>query len=608
MPRYKLFLLERPGADTRTVERAAWTLPSALDVPRLTKALKGELQVDWLEIASSDRKREIVKIQKALSAVGCMLAFDDGGSSLRRDLTGAIQETLSAEARRKARERDRERSIFERGGAVGALRDAVARHGRAALSWLAGIGVMGGSVVLLVLWLGTGQTTSGSPDPSTLARLAAFGRSDANLPAVPDTADGEGGAEPAEPTSRRLVQPPAESAADGPRPAIPDVPSGGSARAARSATPKPKPAAPTARPFEIAGFVLGLGWAGGFEVLARRARRQSRSRALWMRVLPSLATATVVMAALVWTERPAPVAKPQPQPQPKPAAALTTSRPTRAPVTRARPSAIRPRRTTSTAAQTPPKRYRELLALMVPSPQPCADAGTPLASFLCLERLRRPEAAFGLAPDSGAAPDAEPAEAESPTATPAAVRRREAAPISPPAALAANAPPHRETKASAAASPGTSATGSAPTPAAPVGAPALSSIPRAQTNSSAPARPSASDGTGAQHRPSAVTAPNPASLTAALRVASPPIASANPASSADARAAGGTQPAPSSNPAPAAAIATPAARAQEPHRPPAESARALPTFLLGLLAGSVGLSILALGSGPAGTRRERRRA
>ncbi len=583
MPRYKLFLLERPAGDARAIERVAWELPSALDVPRLSKALKGEIPVDWLEIASSDRKREIVKIQHALVAAGCMLAFDDGGSTLGHDVTGAIRETLSAEARRKARERERTRSIFDRSSAASTVRHAVLRHGRTALSWIVATAVMGGSIVLLLLWLGTGEATGNRPDASTLSPLAAFGRGDTNLPAIPDSADGDGGAEPTEPTSGGLRSLPAESGSEDARSAIPDVPSGGLARPARLAPPKSKPAAPTTRAFEIVGFVVGIGWASGFEILARRARRRSPSRAMWIRVVPTLATSAVVMAALVWAERPAPAAKATAPAEPTVAPSAAMPRRTATVRTPARASQLRP--TAGTPRQSPPKSYRELVGLLAPSAPPCADSSGPLERFVCLERLRRPTATEGLPPDSAAATEAEPAEASS---TPVS-RPREPAPER--AATSA--------AAATAARPVAPTQGSGHPPATSVGGAVASGADRSGSSPSPGAPAAAATPTTVASTTSAAGAP---------RVVSPPAPPTSALASATSRS---TPSAPSQAPpvVPKTAPASPAAAMASASPPPPTltsrartSARAIPTFLLGLIAGSAGLSIVALGSPSSGSR------
>ncbi len=594
MPRYKLFLLERPAGNPRAIERAAWALPSALDVPRLTKALKAEIPVDWLEIASSDRKREIVKIQQALGAAGCMLAFDDGGSTLGRDLSGAIRETLSAEARRQARERERTRSILERGGAASTVRNAVVRHGRSVLSWLAAIAVMGGSIVLLLLWLGTGEATGSRPDASTLSRLAAFGRSDMNLPAIPDSADGDGGAEPAEPTSGGLQSLPAESGSEGARPAIPDVPSGGRASPARTAPPKSKAAEPASRALEVAGFVVGICWAGGFEILARRARRRSPSRAMWIRVVPTLATSAVILAALVWAERPAPPTKATAPAKSAVAPSAPLPRRTATVRTPARASQLRP--TAGTPRKSPPKSYRELIGLLAPSSPPCANAGSALQSFLCLERLRRPNVAEGLPPDSAAATDAEPAEASRTAEASSAPASRTLSPAPERVATSATAPAPKSTR------PGSSANASGHPSAAPV---AGATSAGADTGRSSPLRRAPAVATA----PSDVTSRTTAA--AGSRVASPSARTTNPPTGATSSpAAGASAPAPTQPVAPNAAPSPPVtAPASASPSPPAvasasrRSIHALPTFLLGLIAGSIGLSVVALGSPSAGARR-----
>lgn len=559
MPRYKLFLLERPSGDARTIQRATWELPSALDVGKLGKALKGEIQVDWLEIASSDRKRDILKIQHELARHGCMLAIDDAGGTLTKDLTGAIRQALSREGRHQSRERARTASIWERGEGWRAIPVWLARHARAIVSTLAAVAVLVGSVALLAIWMNAAPRAGGGggPDASALDRLAAFSRGDANLPAIPDSADGPGGVgEPGEPVARGGARPLPTAEPDGGRPAIPDVPSGGTS-AAGATVPRPKrseEASNDTRSIEIAGFAVGIGWSALVEALARRGTRRSgsRSRAVAMRLVPAAVAGGLTVSALIAMDArtaPARHAAPTAKSNPTPPVAGPASRHE----AKRKPPALARRATAPAATRHVAPSYRALVAALAPAPDPCAQASGSFARFLCLEHLQHPDAAAAAEAEEAAAQLSESGTVVAPDPAP----RRGARPASDEAAVAhgdASKPPAPVT------APAKAATGipvaTRPTPATAATAPGLASAP------SAPA-------------PAALARPTPTSQVSTAAPRPPPTAA---------------QPPPPPAPEPAVAARR-------------DLLAALPTFLLGLLAGTLGLAIIALGLG-SGTAKE----
>lgn len=552
MPRYKLFLLERPAGDVRTIQRATWELPSALDVSKLTKALKGEIEVDWLEIAASDKKREILKIEHELAKHGCMLALDDAGGSLTKDLTDAVRQALSREGRRQSRERARAATIWERGESWRAIPVAVARHARAIASALAALAVLGGSIVLLAVWMNGAPRAGGGrgADASALERLAALSRGDANLPAIPESADGAGGAaEPGEPVVRGGARPLPSADPGGGQPAIPDVPSAGAAATSGIAR-SPEASARTSndtRAIEIAGFALGIGWAALVELVARRGTRRSgsRSRAVLTRLVPATLAGALTVGALVALDaRTAPSARaPTKREAASPAAQPAAARPRPARAAAERRAAPKP------AAKPVAPSYEALMAALAPAPDPCAEAGGALARFLCLERSRHPTAEAGGEPEGAAETAAEPEAAVAPATKPRRTREGEAAPAAATSTTAATTPV--STRAAA-----------------------------------APAQPAA-PGPGAPGPTHGV----PTSGTAAvLPLPTAPSVSTSGAARGQLPRAQDAQP----------PLPPPTAKPALPPPAPAPAARrdllaALPTFLLGLLAGTLGLAIVAVG-------------